>query len=149
MLARFERFSIAIFEISRCWHKLTADEMAKYGVKGAHAMYLLVLKRHGEGLTAAKLGELCARDKADVSRAVALMEEKGLVRRSEAAGTYRAKLTLTDAGREAAEHVCHRAALAVELGGKGFSEDDRTVFYQVLETICTNLQELTKEGLPN
>ena len=27
MLERFERFSLAIFEISRCWHKLAAAEL--------------------------------------------------------------------------------------------------------------------------
>ena len=28
MLERFERFSLAIFEISRYWHKLAAAELA-------------------------------------------------------------------------------------------------------------------------
>ena len=45
---RFERFSLAIFEISRCWHKLAADEMAKYGLKGPHAMYLVTIRRFPE-----------------------------------------------------------------------------------------------------
>lgn len=30
MVDRFERFSFAISEISRCWHKLAAEEMEKY-----------------------------------------------------------------------------------------------------------------------
>ena len=97
---RFERFSLAIFEISRCWHKLAADEMAKYGLKGPHAMYLVTIRRFPEGVTSAQLSELCGRDKADVSRAVSLLEEKGMIYRE--GNLDRALLKLTDKGREAA-----------------------------------------------
>ena len=31
MLNRFTKFSLLIAEIDRCWHKLAAEEMAKYG----------------------------------------------------------------------------------------------------------------------
>ena len=55
MLERFERFSLAIFEISRCWHKLAAAELAPYGLKGAHAIYLTMMYRCGEGITAPQL----------------------------------------------------------------------------------------------
>ena len=145
MIDRFSRFSYAIFEISRCWHKLAAEEMEKCGLKGPFSVYLLALQRT-EGVTAAKLCELGGRDKADVSRSVALMLEKGIVRRE--GSNYRAGLYLTEIGRQAAEHVCHRAALAVELAGQGFSPEDRAIFYRVLETITANLQDLCKEGMP-
>lgn len=143
---RFERFSLAIFEISRCWHKLAADEMAKYGLKGPHAMYLVTIRRFPEGVTSAQLSELCGRDKADVSRAVSLLEKKGMIYRE--GNLYRALLKLTDRGREAAAHVGERAGIAVEYAGKGFPGEHREIFYQVLETITTNLQALTKEGIP-
>ena len=146
MIGRFERFSYAIFEISRCWHKLAAEEMEKYGLRGPFAVYLIALQNSPEGLTAVRLCELCARDKADVSRAVSLMVRKGFIKRKGL--RYRALLQLTDAGREAAQHVCKRAATAVELAGKGFSEEERETFYQVLGTITANLQQLSKDGLP-
>lgn len=150
MVERFERFSYAIFEISRCWHKLAAEEMARYGLKGSHAIYLLTLLRHGEGLTAAQICELCGRDKADVSRAVSVMEEKGLaVREGINSSLYRAALRLTEAGTEAARQVCLRAATAVEHAGKGISDEHRQIFYASLETITANLQSLSKEGLPD
>ncbi len=146
MLNRFERFSYGIFEISRCWHRLAAEEMEKYGLKGPYAVYLLALQRSTDGITAAQLCEMCARDKADVSRAVRAMEEKGMIRRE--GSSYRALLKLTPTGEQAAQHVCQRASVAVELAGKGFSDAEREVFYQVLETITVNLQTLSKEGLP-
>ena len=147
MVDRFKRFSYAIFEISRCWHKLAADEMGRYGLKGPHAIYLTALEQTTEGCTAAQLAELCGRDKADVSRAMAVLEQKGLVCR-EGENAYRARLRLTDLGREAAEHVSGRAAVAVANAGKDISEPERAVFYNALESITENLHKLSKEGLP-
>ena len=148
MLDRFERFSYGIFEISRYWHKIAADEMAQYELKGPSATYLTTLYRHGEGLTAAKLGQLCGRDKADVSRAVAAMEKKGLViRLAVNENAYRARLRLTELGKTAAEHVCHRAALAVEQAGKDLSPETRAQFYEALELIATNLRQLSENGI--
>ena len=149
MLNRFARFSLAIAEIDRCWHKLAAEEMAKYELNSPHAVYLTTLYNFEEGVTAAKLGELCCKNKADVSRMVAILEKKGLVRKEAIGGNlYRAKLLLTEEGKQAAEHVQQRAAVAVELAGSGMSEEEREVFYRCLELITSNLQTLSKEGLP-
>ena len=149
MLNRFARFSLAISEIDRCRHKLAAEEMAEYGLNSAHAVYLNALYDYDQGITASKLGELCCKNKADVSRMVAILEKQGLVRKEGVTGNlYRAKLLLTDEGRKAAEHVQARAALAVELAGAGLSDTDRDVFYRCLELITANLQKLCAEGLP-
>ena len=149
MLNRFARFSLAIAEIDRCWHKLAAEEMAKYDLNSPHAVYLNTLYQYPEGITAAKLGELCCKNKADVSRMVTILEKKGLVRKEAVGGNlYRAKLRLTDDGKLAAEHVQGRAALAVELAGSGMTDAEREIFYRCLEQITANLQMLSKEGLP-
>lgn len=148
MLNRFERFSFAMFEISRCWHKLAGEEMVRYGLKGPHAVYLVTLAQYPDGITAAQLSELCGRDKADVSRAMATMIEKGLVLRDCGDRVYRASLSLSESGKAAALQVCKRAALAVEYAGQGFNDSQRQVFYSVLDTITDNLQKLSQEGLP-
>lgn len=149
MLNRFARFSMAISEIDRCWHKLAAEEMAQYGLNTPHAIYLNTLYQNPEGITAARLGELCCKNKADVSRMVTILEKKGLVRKEGISGNlYRARLLLTDAGKQAAEHVRELAATAVELAGAGLSEQERESFYRSLERITENLQNLSKTGLP-
>lgn len=149
MIHRFERFSCAISEISRHWHKIAADEMEQYGLKGSHAVYLTAIYRHEEGLTAPQLCVLCGRDKSDVSRMMAIMEQKGLVHKE---GIYQngygGVFQLTEQGKAAAEQVCRRASLAVELAGKALTDEQRTVFYEALETIAANLREISKEGLP-
>lgn len=145
MIDRFEKFSAAISEISRYWHKIAADEMERYELKGPYAVYFTTLSRFSEGITAAKLGELCSRDKADVSRAVATLEKKELVAKE---GTnYRAILKLTEQGRRVAEQINKKAEAAVAFGGMGLTDEQRESFYSALDRITANLQELSKKGL--
>lgn len=149
MLDRFERFSLSIFEITRYWHKITSDEMEKYGLKGPHSIYLLAMHQHPEGVTASQLGELCGRDKADVSRMVSIMEDKGLVTREcVAKNLYRGLLKLTEDGTAAAEYVCQRVMVAVELASKGLDEMRRKTFYEALDLISGNLRRISTDGLP-
>lgn len=148
MVDRFGRFSYAIAEISRCWHKIASDEMGRYGLKGSYAVYMATLANHPEGMTAAKLAEATGRDKADVSRAVSVMLEKEIVIRTNGATkAYRAPIRLSQKGWQIASLVQQRAGLAVENGGRGLSEEGREQFYAALEKIIENLQDACKEGL--
>ncbi len=146
MVSRFERFSYAISEIHRYWHKIAADEMEKCGLKGPYAVYFTAMYRYPEGITSAQLAEVCSRDKSDVSRAMSLMERKGLVTKE--GPLYRALLKLTDEGKKVAEFINQKAGQAVELGGKGLSDEDRKTFYETLELIVSNLQAISQKGLP-
>lgn len=149
MIDRFEKFSFSISAIHRFWHRIAADEMMKFGLKGPHVIYLVALKRFENGITAAALAEICGRDKSDVSRAITSMEEKGFVLKDgENNNLYRAKLKLTEEGKKAALHISERACLAVEKGGKGLTNEDRIKFYEVLEIIASNLQTISEDGLP-
>ena len=149
MVERFERFSLAIFEISRYWHKLTAEEMAVYGLKGTHAIYLTTMYRCEDGVPGPQLCELCGRDKSDVSRTIAILQEKGfLTKEGVNKSLYRGLLKLTEQGRAAAEQVTRRASLAVELAGGDLGEEARTCFYKALGSITAHLREISSEGLP-
>lgn len=149
MIERFEKFSFLISEISRNWHKITSDEMEKYGLKGPHAVYLITMHRYPDGVTAPQLCELCGKDKSDVSRMMSIMEKKGLVKKEGVhQNLYRGVFKLTQQGVEAAEYVAGRANLAVELAGKELSDENRAIFYDALEIISTNLRQISKEGLP-
>ena len=149
MIDRFERFSYSISEISRLWHRIAGEEMGKYDLKGSYSVYFTTMYRFPEGITAAQLVELCSRDKADVSRAMALLEKKELVMKSDPdAKAYRALLKLTPAGREVAEQINEKAQAAVELASRGLPEEKRAIFYEALELITANLQKLSRDGIP-
>lgn len=149
MVNRFERFSLLLFEILRYWHKLTAEEMKKYGLKGAHSIYLLTMLRYPDGITATQICEYCVKDKADVSRMMTLLEKKGLVKKEGIhQNLYKGVFKLTEEGRKAALFVSQRASLAVDIAGKDLTDEQRKVLYEALEQIASNLRKLNKEGLP-
>lgn len=149
MVERFERFSLAISEISRCWHRIANEVMKHYGLKGAYSVYFTAMSRFPQGLTATQLVDLCGRDKADVSRAMAILEEKGLVwRQQNDAKAYRAKLILTADGVALAEQINEKAKAAVEYASHDLSVEKRKVLYEALDLITVNLQGMSREGIP-
>ena len=114
MVERFDRFSLAIAEINRYWHKLAGEEMKVYGLKGAQATYLTVLYRYPQGITVPELCEICLKNKSDASRMLAILAEKGLVRKEgKHKSGYGGTVQLTEAGMESARHVRQRASRAV------------------------------------
>ena len=149
MISRFEQFSFAIAGIYRSIQKIEREEMDRYGLKGAYAQYLVTLSRFPEGLPAARLCEICDVDKAAVSRAVSEMERHGLIQRADKERSYRAKLCLTDAGREAADFVSRRAQAAVAAAGQDLTEENRQAMYAALEAISARLQVISREGIPD
>ena len=148
MISKYEMFSAAVSCMYHDIQKIERVEMAKFGLKGPQAQCLLALNRYPDGIPAARLCEICEKDKAAVSRTVAELEQEGLVCRTENNGSrYRARLTLTEKGRAAAETVNRRAKLAVEQAGEGLDDAQREVFYRVLALIAGNLHGICKDGL--
>ena len=148
MVARFEKFSLLISELSRFWHKLATDVMEVYGLKGPYAVYFTTLYHYEEGLTAVKLSEMCSRDKSDVSRAISLLEKRGLAEKiSNNNNYYRAKIVLTEEGRKIAQEINIKTQIAVNNGGHGLDEEQRENFYNALQLISDNLRELSAKGL--
>lgn len=146
MVERLELFAGSISCIYHYIQKIERVEMAKYGLKGPHTQYLLALYRCPEGLTAAQLCRACDKDKAAVSRAVAELEQEGLVTRS-SIHSYRCPVTLTQAGRDAAIRVENKALKAVEAASTGISEENREIFYKTLDLYASNLRKLLDEGI--
>ena len=150
MIARYARFSSAISGINQYIQKIESDEMKEYNLRGSCAQYLVAILCSDAELTATRLADICRKDKAAVSRAVVEMEEKGLlIRTGSASNNYRSSVVLTEKGREAAKSVADKACHAVELAGKGFPEEDRERFYEILELLSGNLKDISRVGLDN
>lgn len=148
MTGRYEQFSSSVSCLYRHVQKIERTEMARYGLKGPHAQCLLTISHYPEGVTASQLCELCDKDKAAISRALAELEQAGMISRPTGEGKrYRVSLRLTEKGAEIAERVKTLAALAVEQAGSGLSEENRAVFYSALELIAENLRRISHEGI--
>ncbi len=150
MIDRYEHFTYANNEINKFLRKIAGDEMKKHGLKSPHAIYFTVLSNNAEtGLTSSQLCELSGRDKADVSRMLALMEEKCLViKKGTHQNLYNGYFTLTQKGLEIAECVKHKAAKAVRIAGKDLTDNAREIFYNTLDSIVENLRDLSLKGIP-
>ena len=148
MLSRFEQFSTAIAAIHHAIQKIERMEMAKYGLKGPHAQCLLAISRNPGGITAAQLCEICEKDKAAISRAVAELEEAGMLLRQDPEGKrYRSRLYLTQKGIEVAGNVSHLVHTAVSQASEGYDQKYREIFVHVLNLIAGNLQNICRDGL--
>ena len=73
MITKYELFSSSVSSLSRDIQAIERTEMAKFGLKGPHAQYLIAMNRFPEGVTAAQLSGICEKDKAAVSRAISDM----------------------------------------------------------------------------
>lgn len=148
MITRYEIFSTVVSSLYHDIQRIERTEMAKYGLKGPHAQCLVIMARYPEGITSARLCELCERDKAAISRTVAELEEAGLLTRREQNGVrYRVPLVLTEAGQKAACDVNAVAGRAVEQAGAGLNDEQREMFYGVLGHIAQNLHIISRDGL--
>ena len=148
MVRRFEAFTLGLSRLNAGWSKLAAQELKPYGLKGTDAVYLVALHKHKDGLSSVNLCEICNKDKAEVSRAVAMLEEKGIVMREHVSKNgYRAKIMLTQKGNDVTCAIRERIQLAVEQGGSGLTDEQREHFYYALQVIADNLYEINKTGL--
>ena len=104
MIQRFEKLVTGITRIYKSIQKIKKNQMNILGLKGTHVMCLHFLSRYPEGLTATRLSQLCNEDKAGISRILADLEQKRLIRYSgqESKKKYRAKAMLTETGKNEA-----------------------------------------------
>ena len=147
MFERYKKFSVLVSEIHRYMLKIQADIMKRYGLSGASARLLLALF-HNKELTAAALSKELDKNRAEISRTVADLEERGLVERVKGETNYRVLLRLTKEGEVAATTITEFTTKAVSYAGSCLSEDERELLYKALDLISENLQTISKEGIP-
>lgn len=148
MRSKYEQFTGSVLCLSRCIQKIQRREMAKYGLKGAHAQCLITMSHYPDGLTVAQLSQLSDKDKAAISRTVTELQREGLVERCCHNGNaYRAPICLTETGIQAALQVDQLARRAVEQAGAGLTDEKRAIFYESLNLIAANLLRISQDGI--
>ena len=144
MIDRFQAFVSGITICYKYIQKIKTMEMTEFGLKGTHVMCIFYIYHSEEELTAAQLCQLCAEDKAAISRTLVTLQEKGYVETGEK--KYRAHLKLTKKGEKLAGQIDGLIEQWVLHGGDGLSEEERNSFYHALNLISSNLWEkLNKE----
>lgn len=142
MTNRFEKFTRDITAASKCISKIKEHEMKRFGLHGGCLMCLFFIGRYPEGLTPSELCELCAEDKAGISRSLATLRNMEYIEILDEGRKYRAKYRITDKGKAiglAIDAAVHR--VVSDAGGEIDSEE-RDAFYRTFEIIVANLQAL-------
>ena len=138
---RFETFTGSILELNRYLQKLKDIEMKPFGLRANHVMCLYYLGKNPQGLTVTQMAETCKEDKAAVSRCMAQLVGRGLVRGDfpENKRSYRTRLTLTDAGQELVAKIYQKVDAAMIGGSSGLTDAQRDNLYAAMEIIISNL----------
>ncbi len=147
MLTRYSRFTYIISEISKNLHKVSHSEMQRFGLHGSYAKYVLALYRSG-AMTAAQLSEVCDRNKADVSRAIVVLENENVVKKLDTGTHYRVKIELTERGLELGCALSERLRLVLENVSGDIPRESLEQFYDTLEIIAKNLERISNDGVP-
>lgn len=142
---RFQNFTVLVTKLNRSIHKIKTEEMAEFGLKSPHVSCLYYLFKFG-ALTAKELCDVCAEDKAAISRSIDFLEQEGyIVCNDVAKKRYRSYLQLTQKGVEVGSHIAQKIENIVEQASSGISEQDREILYQSLFAICDNLEKICEK----
>lgn len=143
---RYDRFTNLILNVSRNIQKIKNYEMASLGLKGNQVQCLYYLYNLTEGASASELNILCNEDKAASSRTIKSLEEKGYLYVDKSNDKkYKNPVKLTEKGKDIAKLVCEQIDSIVLESGKELDENNRIIFYEALELINKNLNEICQK----
>lgn len=143
---RYDQFTNLILNISRNIQKIKNYEMASFGLKGNQVQCLFHLYNQIEGVSVSELAVLCNEDKAASSRTIKTLEEKGYVFVDKSENKkYKNPVKLTEKGKKTAELVCQKIDSLCLEGGQGLYEKNRMVFYEALDLVNKNLNEICQK----
>ncbi|MBR5122956.1 MAG: MarR family transcriptional regulator [Anaerotignum sp.] len=137
----FEVFDGLIASAGKTLQRIKTDKMEKYGLGSTHTTCLCKLGKAGEvGVTQKELTEQEAIDRAQVSRVLRDLENKGLVQ-AVGSSAYKRRYCLTEKGIAITDEI-NGIILEINRYVSGdISEHDLRVFYGVMQTIDKNLKK--------
>ncbi len=138
---RFERFSVLIGSIYKDLQRIKTSETQKMGLKSVHVMWLYLLKKHPQGLSASELAKRSNTDRSLVSREIGELIKTGMLTSPVIDGKrcYNRKIRLTDAGCKVAEHIEKISLQVQHFIDRGIEQADLENLYKTLNTLSKNL----------
>ena len=147
-MERFKTFTVLIANLTRCIRKIKTEEMAKWDLKSHHVSCIYYLY-DGKFLTPKELTDVSGEDKANLSRSIEHLEERGFVKTEAAPGRkYKIHLTLTEKGKAVGKEIQDRIDAILFSAGDGVTQEEREIMYKTLMRINDNLQSRCDEYQP-
>lgn len=145
---RFELFDVSVSLICKSIQKIKSEKMQPYGLKSSHVLFLVQLNKKDDGLTASELSEASHVDKAQISRIISELTQKGYVTKKSFRQDqkYNVKLILTETGKRVTKEINEIIAKVLEYVSGNIPGSDLDIFYRTLFTISDNLFSLTSDS---
>ncbi len=137
---RFSDFSNLLYSATKSLHRLKTRAMDGYGLSSAHPFCLRALQMKPEGMTRTQLATACSVDKAQISRIVSELVERGYVSEASKGAGYRKKIILTDRGRQIACEIDDKVNRVLTYVSGEIPPDDIEQMYCTMSRICENLK---------
>ena len=146
---RFESFILFIDAIHKSINKLKTDIAPQSPIKSVHTMWLYELLRNPEGLTSTEIASKTMIDRSLVSREISTLMREGLVKSDteDRKRSYNSRITLTEKGKELAEHIASAALKIQNAVSHNVDKDELSVFYSVLERIYNNIDDISNKKM--
>lgn len=145
MKDRFQNFTVLISQISRNIKRIKTEEMKEFNLKAPHVSCLYYIYKEGS-LTAVQLTDICSEDKASISRSLDYLEENGFIICEDVKKKkYNSILKLTPKGIQAGEKLHKKVQAVLNEAGAGLTEENRKIFYESLQLISNNLNEIVNK----
>lgn len=138
--SRFILFTGLLNSAGKSIQHMKAIKMERYGLSAAHTNCIYRLADHPEGLTQRQLTDLESMDRAQVSRVLCELEQKGYVHRKGDTGAYKRCYELTSEGRQIGEEIQSMILGINQFVSRQIPPSDLEVFYRTMGMICENLR---------
>ena len=139
---RFEAFYGLLGSATKSIYRLKSKGMLPFGLTSSHTICMRKLYEKRDGVTRTQLTKLCAVDKAQISRIIETLTEKGYaVEKRGAQANYRSKIMLTEEGIRVTEEINDIVIRINEYVSGNIPENDIIIFYETFNKICDNLKK--------
>ena len=142
--SRFMQFSALLNSAQGSINRMKRQNMEAFDLGPAHTMCLNLLYQHPDGITKARLAELCEVDKAQISRVISELQKKELVAIPDLEKRYKHKVSLTDKGLGVARQISSIILSINEYVSDSIPQEQIDVFYKTFNIICENLKKAEK-----
>ena len=137
---RLDEFMTLIVGASRCVTKLKSRYMSRYGLGSTHTMCIRKLYSSKSGLTRTQISEACELDKAQVSRIIGELTQKGFVVEGPISSNYKRRVVLTEEGKRIAKEINDIVLKINTEVSEKIPQEEIETFYRVFDRIYNNLK---------
>ena len=115
--------------------------MSRYGLSGTHTICLRQLYENEAGLTKSEIADCCDIDKAQITRIVGELMEKGYVSADETRKAYNRKFFLTEDGKRITNEINEVVVIINRYVSEDIPMEDIKHFYATFEFINGKLKD--------